>query len=546
MSSQATMLGAELPVSPQLFLLGIVLTGYLFYNYIIFPTPQSVASLQFLNSSPGEWFPYLRALYRNTLDLKKTLYLHHTEHKNETVRVPILGPGQDKLILLPSSQRKWLVDQPDSAVSMHEQTTNHFQWNYGTIYPTRDHNKVPIHIIATKLTREIGNLIPTLSEELDLALAKYWGDDVSIGDEWKEVGVYDTLRPIISQAINRIFIGELHCRNEAVLDAGFSYAKVIPFEANMLWLIPNPLRHLLAPLITLPSRWCEKRWFNLTIDEVRKRLAARGHGKESDKYVGGLEEGARNDFLAWLIEYGESQGDPYLLDPEVLSARILLLNAFALHTNVFAIVHMLLDIVGAGVEQGSKIVAELRQEINDVRAAHSEDEGWNKRSLAKLEKLDSSFRESQRVNTILSLGPLRIVGKEGITTPSGIHIPPGYQVGIPAYSIHFDTEIYGADTEAFKPFRFYNRRKDARDTGDSLKGARQAWATTSADYLSFGAGLNSCPGRFFASGMLKVLMANILLRYDFEFQEKRASNLWFGTNHIPPMSAKMRIRRRQL
>lgn len=535
---------AEWLVPPQVLILTVGLFVYLLYKFVIFPTPRSIAKLEFLNSTPGEWFPYLRALYRNTLDLKKTLHLHHTHHKDETMRVPILGPGQDKLILLPSSQRKWLVDQPESTVSMHEQTINHFQWNLGTVYPTRDHNGVPIHIIATKLTREIGNLIPALSEELDLALAKHWGDDV----EWKEVCVYKTLRPIIGRAINRIFIGESHCRNQELLDTGVGYAQAIPMAANMLWLIPSPLRRYMAPLVTLPSRWLERKWFKLTMPEVHKRLAARGHQHakisefDAADYKGIAE---RNDFLNWLIQYGESQGDPYLLDPEVLSARILLLNAFALHTNVFAIVHMILDVVGSGAEQGSKFVAELRQELSDVRAAHDNHEQWNKRSLAQLEKLDSTFRESQRMNTILSLGPLRIVGKDGLTTPSGVQIPRGYQVGIPAYSIHYDEEIYGSDAQSFKPFRFYNRRKDAQETGDNLKGARQAWATTSGDYLAFGAGLNSCPGRFFASGMLKVLMANILMKYDFEFKEKRPDNVWFGTNHIPPMDATIRIRRRQ-
>lgn len=534
-------------VPPQVLLLSVVVI-YLVYNYLIFPTPRSIAKLRYLNGKPGEWAPYFRALYRNTLDLKKTLHLHHTQHKDETVRVPILGPGQNRLILLPASQRKWLVEQPDSVVSMHEQTTTHFQWNFGTVYPTRDHNAVPIHIITTKLTREIGNLIPDLSEELDLALAKHWGGDEA-GSEWREVNVYDTLRPIIGQAINRIFMGESHCRRDEILDTGFGYAQAIPLAANMLWLLPGPLRRVLAPVITLPSRYLERKWFKLTLGEVHRRLEARGHsqngkglGASAGEHKG---EADQNDFLNWLITYGESQGDPYLLDPEVLSARILLLNAFALHTNVFAIMHMVLDIVGSGAEKGSKFVAELRQEISDVRAAHSDEEGWNKRSLAKLEKMDSCFRESQRMNTILSLGPLRIVGKDGATTPSGVHVPRGWQVGIPAYSIHYDTEIYGSDAESFNPFRFYNRRKDAQVTGDNLKGARQAWATTSADYLSFGAGLNSCPGRFFASGMLKVLMANILLRYDFEFQEKRPDNVWFGTNHIPPMSSKMRIRRRQ-
>lgn len=118
-------------------------------------------------------------------------------------------------------------------------------------------------------------------------------------------------------------------------------------------------------------------------------------------------------------------------------------------------------------------------------------------------------------------------------------------MGIPAYSIHHDTEIWGEDAGEFRPFRFAERRSEAVARGDGLLGARQAWATTSPEYLSFGAGRNSCPGRFFAAGLLKVLMAEIVMGWDFEFVEERPGNVWFGTNHLPPTGARIRIRRRK-
>lgn len=538
---------------PEVFLPAVVLVLYLGYNYIIlWRTPPGLAKLRILNSLPHECFPYLRALYRNTLDLKNTLRLHHARHRGDTVRIPILGPG--KLVLLPSSQRKWLIDQPESVLSMHQQTDQHFQFDYGTIYPTRDHQQVHVRLVTTKLTSQIGNLIPRLAEELDLALAEHWGGDTpaaapSLEEEWKEVCVYDTLRVVIGQAINRIFIGESLCRNREMLDAAVAYAQWIPMSAQLLILFPKPLRSLVAPLITLPSRWLERKWFKFTLPEVRERLRSRGQQRGHSERHAGPEAGAAgqdDDFLEWLISYGESSGDPYLLDPEVMAARLLLLNAFALHTTAFAIVHMVLDLVGAGSDHGPHVIAELRQEIREVLAAHGDHGEWDKRALARLEKLDSTFRESQRINTVLSVGPLRIVSAEdGVETPSGVLVPKGYQVGIPAYSIHFDEDIWGPDAGVFRPFRFSDKRKDARATQDHLQRARQAWATTSSEYLSFGAGKNSCPGRFFAAGMLKVLMAKILLKYDFEFQEKRPSNVWFGTNHLPPTDAKIRIRRRQ-
>lgn len=538
---------------PEVFVPAVILSLFLGYIYL-WRTPPDLAKLRILNSLPDEWFPYLRALYRNTLGLKNTLYLHHAHHKEETVRIPILGPG--RLVLLPSSQRKWLLGQPESILSMHQQTDQHFQFDYGTIYPTRDHQQVHIGLVTTKLTSQIGNLIPRLAEELDLALAKHWGGEgPSAEEEWREVCVYDTLRVVIGQAINRIFIGESLCRNREMLDAAVAYAQCIPVSAQLLILFPKPLRRLVAPLITLPNRWLERKWFKLTVPEVRERLRSRARQQSSDSKenagssAAGSGTAAQNDFLEWLIAHGEASGDPYLLDPEVMAARILLLNAFALHTTAFAVTHMVLDLVGgSGAERGARVAAELRQEVRDVLASHGDDGEWNKRALARLEKLDSAFRESQRVNTVLSVGPLRIVSaREGVETPSGARVPRGYQVGIPAYSIHFDEDIWGADAGQFRPFRFSDKRRevDAQAAPDHLQRARQAWATTSPEYLSFGAGRNSCPGRFFAAGLLKVLMANILLKYDFEFQEERPKNVWFGTNHLPPTDAKIRIRRRK-
>lgn len=54
-----------------------------------------------------------------------------------------------------------------------------------------------------------------------------------------------------------------------------------------------------------------------------------------------------------------------------------------------------------------------------------------------MHKLDSVFRESQRLNFVLAIGPLGIVdAKNGTTTLSGVFIPERYQVGIPAFEDH--------------------------------------------------------------------------------------------------------------
>lgn len=63
--------------------------------------------------------------------------------------------------------------------------------------------------------------------------------------------------------------------------------------------------------------------------------------------------------------------------------------------------------------------------------------------LFQMHKLDSVFHESQPLNSVLTIGPLRIFSaKMGVTTPSGVFTPNGYQVRIPAFENHIDNYQY--------------------------------------------------------------------------------------------------------
>ncbi|KAK8039591.1 hypothetical protein PG993_008002 [Apiospora rasikravindrae] len=501
-----------------LLLPAISLLFFIFYVQILSnPKPSLSKTVPILNARKGEFFPYLRAAWRNTLDLKSALDLHRTQHNGQVVRVPIVGPGN--LVLLPSHEAKWLIDQPENVLSMHQQTDLHFQTAHKTVYPLR--NQAHVHLVMTKLTRQVGNLVPVLMEEIEFAMPQAWDGTTSDKDGWQEVDVFDTLRVAIGQVTNRVFLGAPLCRNRKLLDAGVAYAQAIPVAAQLISLFPASLRWLVAPLITMPNRAYEKTWFKLTLPEVEARL--RDYGKEGQE---------RADFLQWSIHQAKESGDDYMWEPKTLAARVLLVNAAAVHTSSFAITHVLLDLVGSGNKRGPEYVAELRDEIRQVLATHG---GWSKRALDDMHKLDSTFRESQRLNTVLTVGPLRIVnGQEGVTTPSGAHILKGYQVGIPAYQMHMDPSIWGEDVSEFRPFRFLANTRLQEPNDSQPARARQPWVTTSQEYLSFGGGRNSCPGRFFAAAELKLLLANILLNYDFDFQEARPPNQWFGTNHLPP------------
>ena len=139
----------------------------------------------------------------------------------------------------------------------------------------------------------------------------------------------------------------------------------------------------------------------------------------------------------------------------------------------------------------------LRAEVEGAVAA----EGWTKTGMAKMWKLDSFLRESQRFNgirtrTSLPMSPflqyhslmlliltVSIVRKamKDMTLSDGTFIPRGTLVSVAARPTHHDQALY-SDAATFDPFRFARMR--TTDGG----GTKHQMVHTSAEYLPFGHG----------------------------------------------------------
>jgi cytochrome P450 len=72
------------------------------------------------------------------------------------------------------------------------------------------------------------------------------------------------------------------------------------------------------------------------------------------------------------------------------------------------------------------------------------------------------------------------------------------------------------------------------------------FVSTSATHLGFGHGEHACPGRFFASNEVKIIMCHILLKYDWELIEgKHPKRMAYGWVLAADHSAPIRVRRRK-
>lgn len=59
-------------------------------------------------------------------------------------------------------------------------------------------------------------------------------------------------------------------------------------------------------------------------------------------------------------------------------------------------------------------------------------------------------------------------------------------------------------------------------------------------------GFLTSPGRFFAANELKIMMANLVLKYDIKFADegRRPDNEWMATTIQPSVSAQVLFRKR--
>lgn len=205
------------------------------------------------------------------------------------------------------------------------------------------------------------------------------------------------------------------------------------------------------------------------------------------------------------------------------------------------------------------------------------EEGWTKDGLSKMYKLDSYFRESQRVHflstckgsfyvycacdTSLMMASTVPVGRTTLadfTFSDGLCIPKGTSIGINVYCRHLDEEYYHNASE-FNPFRH------VRDDGEG-----QPLVTGPAvDYHPFGHGrstwyvcfyyrgrlfllsrtpifvLLDSPGRFFAATELKLMMAHLITNYDFKLEkDEYPRKLIIESQSVPNYSVKILFRKR--
>ncbi|KAG9187317.1 hypothetical protein G6011_05188 [Alternaria panax] len=372
-----------------------------------------------------------------------------------------------------------------------------------------DYHGVIQEVARLDLTRSLDSVTEMMNDEAGAALLEMLGDI----PDWKTIDLKPFVHRLVARISSRVFLGPELSNNEEWLNIALSYVTYGGVAARKL----RGLHPLLRPL----ARWWfpEVRACREQVAKARKVITPLVQDRLRRKANGQITEKTA-DMLSWLDDKAKAKG--VKID---FADFQLLLVVVAVHTTTETIATLMADII-----ENEEMIPRLREEMVSTLSTF----GWKKTSLASMTLLDSVMKESQRMNPVTDLSMQRIALTD-ITLSDGTIIPKGYRVAV-EHRLQ-DPSLY-PNVDKFDPDRFLK----LRDTDRS----KWNFVTGSPEHLAFGYGKHSCPGRFFASNEIKVIVIHMLLKYDWKFgEEGRRPNISFATDRYFDSRQKVMMKSRK-
>ncbi|TKA66212.1 hypothetical protein B0A49_07508 [Cryomyces minteri] len=524
-------------LDPRIFLPSLILLLYFIHCRLTAKRwlPNTIPWIGLRN----EFFAKTRACMRDMRHGKEHLaegYAKYSKHDK-----PFVAPTTSwwPEVMLPQSSVKWLLSQPDDVIDLHEGVQDALQFGY-----VSPHDKVlenPFHddIVRRDLKRNLGVMTPAVFDELKTSVDELWGTDT---ENWKEIPVYDTSQRIIARTTNRTFVGLPLCRDAKYLHSATKFANAMLLQVGVTrFLLPALLKPLIGHFFAIPCHFRDWQFSRHLAPMINARLRDVERKERDPSY----RYDEPNDLLQWIIRYAVTKGEPHDRNPRYLASRICIMNFAALHTSTVTTTNTLLDLAAADPGCWTGIREEAERVFRDQGGL------WTGPGVAKLVRADSAVRETLRHTGLGGRGLVReVVAPGGVTLPDGTHLPLGARLGVAAGEIHRDPAFYGATADEYDAFRFSRGREALAEQGESDGTTRRedralTMVTTSDTFLTFGHGRRACPGRFFASHEIKLLLAYVATHYDVRRLAARPPNVWISSSCIPPAAAALSVRRRR-
>jgi cytochrome P450 len=244
----------------------------------------------------------------------------------------------------------------------------------------------------------------------------------------------------------------------------------------------------------------------------------------------------QDDFLQRMIPMCAK--DTEQLDAERIALRIATLLTPLIFAICYVFAHCVLDICSS--PEKVEILACLEEECKRVSLEFG---GLSSSaSMDALKGIDSTIRESMRISDVMVTNIFRDVTAGEVDVGNGLRVGPGVRMLFPTQNIHMDPDNYDNPTR-FDAFRFSRPFTNNKDLGDDSR-EQDLITTATPTFMPWGYGRHVCPGRYFAAQSMKQALSYMVLNYDVELVGPTPKRKALLNMMIPPVDAKIRIRRK--
>ncbi|MCJ1247522.1 hypothetical protein MMC30_004736 [Trapelia coarctata] len=423
-------------------------------------------------------------------------------------------------VILPTSEIETVKSLPESELSIKHHHYNVFLGEYSYMGTKADEFDATVrHILVRNTPVLLESFTAEVKHAVETCIGKCEG-------KWTPVRVRHAMSRVASLMSGRAFVGLPLSRDPDWVEATTSYTQDVSRAYIYLRALPWFIKPFLAPFSAQVKSLLRHRQIN--VEKLAPLLAAKQHRAGNKQVEFKPHNPPGGEMLDWFISRYSKPPTAHQL------ARDQLLATFASIYNLSNALSYIVFDLAAYPEH----IEELRQELKEVVG----DNGViDKITLPKLRKFDSFVRESQRLSppSIANI-PRYVTSPSGFRTSTGHLIPQGYTVMIRAEPINRDANLW-PDPEKFDGFRFSKLRD--RPSNEM----KYQHSSTGTDNINFGHGIWACPGRFFASAEIKVVMAYLITQYDIKLVpgKGKPGNFHYGFAILPDTEADILFKRRE-
>ncbi|KXS93992.1 hypothetical protein AC578_3098 [Pseudocercospora eumusae] len=311
--------------------------------------------------------------------------------------------------------------------------------------------------------------------------------------DWVEIYPMDILPRILALVSGRILVGLPLSRNPEFLDLKLNFFRNSFVAMYILGhYVPASLRSIVAPLMPWIRnlKKAHKRMQAFMEPVIKQRQYDHEQGKKT-----------HSDLLEWVM----NNAPPHLkYNIQYQSHAQLITNVASIQSLYVATSHAWFDLAAH-----PECVPELREEWASIRQNNKNEKLSLEDMAFHTRKLDSFIKESARYNPS-QLTALEYIARRDIILPScGTLLPKGTYISTSIASVARDPALY-PDAETFDAFRFAKLREHAGTGSEN----RFLSHSTGIDQLTFGYGRHPCPGRYYATYVLKIMLATLMERYE--------------------------------